>query len=76
MKKKQKIKEKPMKKKSESIGESIVFALFLVSASFASLFMLKMIVLTDFVQEAVGYALGAYAILIFTYIAYRGSRKG
>lgn len=53
------------------VAEAIVWMLFVLSAGLGSLSQLKMVALTTQAQTAVGYLLGGFAGLVFTYLVYK-----
>lgn len=57
--------------KSVLIAESILWAVFVVTSSLATLSLLEMVALKDSAQVLVGYTLGGYAALVFGYISYK-----
>lgn len=61
--------------KLHRIGEAIVWALFVIVAGLGAMSLLNIVNLTSQAKAFVGYILGAYAALVFGYIAYRAVDK-
>jgi hypothetical protein len=62
--------KKPVSKALQG-AEAVVFALFVIASGLGSMSLLNLVDLTDQAQAVVGYVLGAYALLVFGYLAFK-----
>jgi len=58
-------------RKVELLAETISWVVFVIAAGIGALSLLNMISLTDKAQAVVGYILGGYALLVFSYLVYK-----
>ncbi len=61
--------------KPQRIGEAIVWALFVIVAGLGAMSLLNIVNLTSQAKAFIGYVLGAYAALVFGYLAYKAVDK-
>ena len=58
-----------------NVAEALVWMTFVLSSGLGAMMLLNIVRLTDLAKAVVGYALAAFAVLVFGYLAYRAVEK-